>query len=147
MLQKLKYLFIAVVFMVSVNYSWGQCLTFAKNSCKATMGSFVHDGNYNSTILSEGETAELFKTFFEGQTYRIAISKVDDLPPIHFKVVDKTGRILFDNKDFNFQMVWDFSIESTQMLVVQMQVLERPGSKDKISGCVSVLFGLERKAK
>nr|WP_321410061.1 hypothetical protein [uncultured Carboxylicivirga sp.] len=119
-----------------------QCFSFAKNVGKAKLGEFVHDGNYNATILSEGEKAELFKTFFEGQKYRISISKIEQLPPIHFKLINSDGSVLFDNKDHDYSLSWDFEVKSTQMLIVEMQVLERE-AEDIVSGCVAVLFGVE----
>lgn len=119
-----------------------QCFSFAKNIGKSKLGDFVHDGNYNATILSEGEKAELFKTFFEGQKYRISISKIEQLPPIHFKLVNNDGVVLFDNKDHDYSLSWDFEVKSTQMLIVEMEVLERQ-TEDIISGCVAVLFGVE----
>ena len=115
---------------------------------KKQLGEFIHDGNYNATTLEEGEKAELYKTFFSGQNYRIAISKVDQLPNIHFRMLDKNGNVLFDNRDHNYQLVWDFNVESTQMLVVELNVLERePKQKELINGCVAVLFGLEPSKK
>nr|WP_319398470.1 hypothetical protein [uncultured Carboxylicivirga sp.] len=119
-----------------------QCFSFAKNIGKSQLGDYVHDGNYNATILSEGEKAEMFKTFFEGEKYRISISKIDQLPPIHFKLLNNDGVVLFDNKDHDYTLIWDFEVETTQMLIIDMEVLERE-EEDLVSGCVAVLFGVE----
>lgn len=124
-----------------------QCDTFLPGSCKSALGDYVHDGNKNSALLSEGETAELFKTFHAGETYRLVICKADNLPPVHVRVVDNAGRVLFDNKNFNYEQVWDFSVRSTQVLVVQMKVLSTGKvSGVKKNGCVSVIFGMEHKS-
>jgi len=133
-------LLLSIVFFASAANA--QCFSFAKNIGKSKLGDFVHDGNYNATILSEGEKAELFKTFFEGQKYRISISKIEQLPPIHFKLVNNDGVVLFDNKDHDYILSWDFELKSTQMLIVEMEVLERQ-TEDIVSGCVAVLFGVE----
>ena len=133
-------LLLSIVFFASTVSA--QCFSFAKNIGKSKLGDFVHDGNYNATILSEGEKAELFKTFFEGQKYRISISKIEQLPPIHFKLVNNDGVVLFDNKDHDYSLTWDFEVKSTQMLIVEMEVLERQ-TEDMVSGCVAVLFGVE----
>jgi hypothetical protein len=138
-------LFMGFLLTGSVQVS-AQCLSFAKSVCKSALGTYVHDGNYNATVLSEGETAELFKTFFEGQTYRLAVCKASNMPPIRIRVTDNQKRVLFDNKDFNYEMVWDFAVTSTQQLTVELQVLESSSdSNDLISGCVAVMFGLARK--
>ncbi len=128
--------------------SSAQCASFAKNVAKVKLGEFVHDGNYNATVLGAGETAELYKTFFEGQTYRIAISKIINLPAIHFRLVDKEGTVLFDNKDHDLTDVWDFTVESTQMLIIKLKVLDDYNKSEKITkGCVAVLFGIEKEKK
>ncbi len=41
----------------------GQCKAFAKRTCLPELGFYTHDGNYHATVLSEGEEAELYKTF------------------------------------------------------------------------------------
>ena len=122
-----------------------QCLTFAKKVGKPKLENFIHDGNYNATILGIGETAELYKTFFKGQKYRIAISKIETLPSIHFRLVDQENNILFDNKDYNYTDIWDFSVETTQMLIIKLKVIEDYSNTESndIKGCVSVLFGIE----
>ncbi|MBS2211016.1 hypothetical protein KEM09_06370 [Carboxylicivirga mesophila] len=121
-----------------------QCINFAKSVGKDYLGEYIHDGNYNATILEEGEKAELYKTFFSGQKYRVAIAKVEQLPDIHFRILDKEGNVLFDNIKYDYRLVWDFKVESTQMLIVELNVLEKStGADDLINGCVSVLFGLE----
>ncbi len=138
------------IFFISVgNNLNAQCLTFAKKVGKPKLGNFVHDGNYNATILGAGETAELYKTFFKGQKYRIAVSKIDNLPNIHFRLVDENNNILFDNKDHDFIDVWDFSVETTQTLVIKLKVLDDYASDETntIKGCVSVLFGIEKDKK
>ena len=129
-------------------FGFSQCSGFAKNVAKVKLGDFVHDGNYNATILGSGETAELYKTFFANQRYRIAVSKIENLPTIHFRLVDKENNILFDNQDHGFIDVWDFSIETTQMLILKLKVLsEYDIDAESTKGCVAVLFGIEKEKK
>ncbi len=138
-----------VLFFVFGNITNAQCLSFAKKVGKPKLGNFIHDGNYNATTLSAGETAELYKTFFKDQKYRIVVSKVDNLPNIHFRLVNEDNNILFDNKDHDYTDVWDFSVETTQTLVIKLKVLDDYNS-DKMNiskGCVSVLFGIEKSKK
>ena len=54
-------------------YSNAQCKSFAKKVCKLELAPYIHDGNFNAAILTEGEDAELYKTFYAGQNYRIYI--------------------------------------------------------------------------
>lgn len=119
-----------------------QCKTFAKKICKLELLPYVHDGIYNATVLSEGETAELFKTFYSGQDYRLAICGDDKLPPIEFQVLDADRNVLFDNKKAKYTNVWDFKLESSQMLIIAIQVQTTDELNDEIlSGCVALLIG------
>ncbi len=139
------FFFLALLITVG-NKINGQCLGFAKKVGKAKLGNFIHDGNYNATVLGAGETAELYKTFFKDQKYRIAVSKIDNLPVVNFKLVDENNNTLFDNKNHNFIDVWDFSVETTQTLVIKLKVLDDYDSKktNTEKGCVAVLFGIEK---
>ncbi|GAF02331.1 hypothetical protein JCM21142_3965 [Saccharicrinis fermentans DSM 9555 = JCM 21142] len=130
------------------NLCMAQCASFAKNVGKVKLGEFIHDGNYNATVLGTGETAELYKTFFAGQKYRVAISKIESLPNIHFRLVDKDNHILFDNKEHDFTDVWDFTVETTQMLILKLKVLDDfSNNENTTKGCVAVLFGIEKDKK
>lgn len=131
------------VFAVASSVSYGQCKTFAKGTCKPQLDPYIHDGIYNATELSEGESAELFKTFYSGQEYRVAICGDNSLPPIQFEILDSDRNVLFSNKDANYARVWDFKLEASQQLIVSIQVTT---TDDKVSdqvakGCVAVLIG------
>jgi len=78
-----------------------QCKSFAKKVCKAELTPYIHDGNFNAAILTEGEDAELYKTFYAGQNYRIYICGSDALPEIEFQVLDVNRNVLYDNRKFN----------------------------------------------
>ncbi len=145
MLQRLRFLALFVILISVSEYAGAQCFSYAKHVCKGTLEGYLHDGNYNATVLSEGETAEIYKTFFSGQGYRVAVCKVDSLPEVSFKIIDEEANVLFDSKQNGNPSFWDFEIESTQQLIVHLEVAEKdPNSEAKISGCVSILFGIKR---
>ncbi|MBN2668656.1 MAG: hypothetical protein JXR60_05435 [Bacteroidales bacterium] len=130
------------LFMLSSQTAKAQCKTFAKGTCKTELLPFVHDGIYNATVLSEGETVELYKTFYSGQDYRIVVCGDENLPPIEFQILDGDRNVLFDNREANLAKVWDFKLSSSQMLVVSIQVQTSEEMSDEIkSGCVAVLVG------
>ncbi len=134
--------FILGLFAVIPFTSNAQCKTFAKKICKLELLPYVHDGIYNATVLSEGETAELFKTFYSGQEYRIAVCGDEKLPPVEFQVLDADRNLLFDNSKADYTSVWDFKLESSQMLIISIQVQTTDELNDEIlSGCVSLLIG------
>lgn len=144
-----KFLYVISVISILFALSQGvnaQCKGFAKKLCKLELQGYIHDGNYHAAILTEGEEAELYKTFYSGQNYRLAICGSETLPPIEFQVVDAYKNVLFDNKDQNMTSKWDFTLESSQQLKVVVKV---PVSTQKTefpnSGCVAIMFGFQEK--
>jgi hypothetical protein len=123
-----------------------QCKGFAKKLCKLELTGYIHDGNYHAAILTEGEEAELYKTFFAGQKYRLAICGSETLPAIEYQVVDAYKNVLYDNSQHNMAGTWDFTLESSQQLKILIRV-PVPETKSEFpnSGCVSIMFGFQDK--
>ena len=120
-----------------------QCKQFAKNTCKAGLAPFQHDGNYHAALLLEGEEAELYKTFYSGRTYRIGVCGAPNLGDIEFRIIDsRTGKELFNNEDANFDWKWDFTLESSQQLKIKVKVRFPEGNVEAPEeGCVAIMFG------
>ena len=117
---------------------------FAKKICKLELIPYIHDGNYHAAILTEGEEAELYKTFYSGQDYRIAICGSDALGIIEFQVIDAYKNVLFDNTKENHSRVWDFNLESSQQLKIAVKVpVGKEDSEYPESGCVAIMFGFK----
>ena len=143
---KLAFFATAILFAFTSIQTNAQCKSFAKNICKEELGPFTHDGNYHAAILTEGEEAELYKTFYSDQEYRVAICGSDNLPPVEFKVLDVNKNILFTNKDLEYGKTWDFKLESSQQLklVIEVTTFEQAGD-EPASGCVAIMFGFKLK--
>lgn len=142
----MKKIFVSVIIVIMAmavsNEASAQCKNFAKKICKLELLPYVHDGIYNATVLSEGETAELYKTFYAGQEYRVTVCGDENLPPIQFQVLDAERNVLYDNKKFNYAKSWDFKLQSSKQLIISIQVQTSDELHDQIlSGCVSVLVG------
>lgn len=120
-----------------------QCKQFAKNTCKAGLDPYQHDGNYHAALLVEGEEAELYKTFYSDRNYRIGVCGASNLSPIEFKVMDtRNGKVLYDNSLKNFEWKWDFRLESSQQLKIMVKVPVPDGNVDEPQeGCVAIMFG------
>ena len=143
-MKKYTIILVAVLglFFLTPQSAQAQCKVFAKTTCKAELLPYVHDGIYNATVLSEGETVELYKTFYSGQEYRIVVCGGEELPPIEFQILDGDRNVLFDNKNAGLTQIWDFKLSASQMLVVSIQVQTSDGMSDEIkSGCVAALVG------
>ena len=120
-----------------------QCKSFAKKVCKSELTPYIHDGNFNAAILTEGEDAELYKTFYAGQNYRIYICGSDALPQIEFQVLDINRNVLYDNRKSNYAKLWDFNLEASQQLIISIRVRGTDGEEELLSGCVAILFGIK----
>lgn len=128
-------------------YGKTQCKSFAKKVCKLELTPYIHDGNFNAAILTEGEDAELYKTFYSGQNYRIYICGSESLPDIEFQVLDVNRNVLYDNRKNNHSRIWDFKLESSQQLIISLRVRNNEEEADElISGCVAIMFGIKEKA-
>lgn len=126
--------------------AFSQCKGFAKNICKDELGSYTHDGNYHAAILTEGEEAELYKTFYSGQEYRVAICGSDNLPPVEFMIMDASKNILYSNVESGYSHTWDFKLESSQQLklVLKVKTFEKVADTPS-TGCVAIMFGFKIK--
>ena len=123
-----------------------QCKGFAKKICKTELNPFTHDGNYHAAILTEGEEAELYKTFYSDQEYRIAICGSVGLPNIEFKIVDAHRNELYNNRNDDYTSVWDFKLDSSQQLKLVVKVLNAGDeTEEPESGCVAIMFGFKVK--
>ncbi len=137
-------LFWVLLTLIPANIN-GQCKIFAKRVCKVELGSFMHDGNYHAAILEEGEEAELYKTFYAGQDYRLAICGDDNLYKIEFTVMDTERNELYNNSDNDFNATWDFSPVNSEQLLISVKVLPSENNGADNSGCVAIMFGFTEK--
>ena len=138
----------ALLFMMafSSQHARAQCKSFVKNGCLPQLAPFIHDGNYQAVMMSEGEEAEVYKTVFAGQKYRLFVCTDDVLPAVEFVVSDIRRTILFDNRKNENIKMWDFKSETSQQIKITIRIpksqKQGTGGKEVIFGCVGVLFGL-----
>jgi hypothetical protein len=136
---------ILIALLFSFYQSNSQCKSFAKEKSRTHLPPYIHDGNFNSMYFNEGEVAEMFKSFYSGQSYRMVVASDDKLPPVEFKILDSERKVLFDNTEHKMVQKWDFRLEASQQLIISIKV---PVSKEHVDnpdnidfGCVAVLFG------
>jgi len=144
-MRKIYLLFLIVLIAtITATNSSAQCKGFAKKICKLELIPYIHDGNHHAAILTEGEEAELYKTFYSGQDYRIAICGTDALPDIEFQVIDAYKNVLYDNREDNKSRIWDFKLESSQQLKIAIKVpVSGDNNEYPASGCVAIMFGFK----
>jgi hypothetical protein len=148
-MKKLVPYLILVLFCTSISYNVSaQCKSFAKKVCKSELIPYIHDGNFNAAMLTEGEEADFYKTFYADQQYRLVICGTEALPPIEFKVIDANRNVLYNNKDHNLSKTWDFKLESSQQLRIVIKVSTNGQKKSEAeiqNGCVAIMIGFKDK--
>ncbi len=133
-------IFISIIISIT---SFGQCYDFAKDVVKNQIPPYIHDGNYNATMLTEGQEAEFFKTFYAGQKYRIIISGDENIPTPEYKILNKLREVVFDNVKDGNGASWDFVLEDSQQLIISITIPRSEQSTIKSNkGCVAIMLGL-----
>lgn len=133
-----------ITFLISPLNGKSQCKPFAKQVCEKELTSYIHNGNYHASILTEGETAKMYKTFDAHKNYRIYICGSENIPKIHFQVLDRNQNVIYDNKNEGYKNKWDFVPDSNQELLISLKIDHSPKeSETPLSGCVSVMIGVK----
>jgi len=139
----------AVTLILAMTFSsqdaLAQCKNFVKSSCIPQLAPFIHDGNYQAVTMSEGEEAEVYKTVFAGQQYRLIICNETALPDVEFVVSDNRRTVLFDSRKNNNVKMWDFKFDASQQIKVTIRIPKPQKEGKSGSGCVGVLFGMKEK--
>lgn len=143
-------IFLLAIFLVPLasNTSFAQCNAFTKNECKPKLGDYTHNGQYNSVQMSAGESVPLDLLMYSSMDYRIVVCSQEILGNLEWVVRDKKNNtILFNSKDHNNPGNWDFSVEATSKLEVEVMVTptKKPANGIVPSGCVSVLVGFKER--
>jgi hypothetical protein len=136
-----------LVLMLSPLFVHAQCSkTWVRKKCIPKIAPFIHNGQMNSTMLREGETADLALTVYSGQDYRILICHDEVLENVNFRLIDNNKKVIFDSRDHNNTDVWDFKVRTTMQLKVEVVVDKNEDTTTGIvsSGCVSILVGFKQ---
>lgn len=148
----IKYTFVtASLFLFSLSGQAQQTCDSLAGVCKKMLKSpgksddkkalFVSDGQTYRAFLNEDQAAEFQTTFFGGNTYRIAASAGTRENYVIFEVRDNQGNLIFTNADHKNEPYWDFKVESSLDVVINMRL----DSNKKSSGCAVMLIGFKQK--
>jgi hypothetical protein len=110
-------------------------------SNNSKLAPFTYNGQMNTAYLAPGESIEFQSAYNRGVNYRIMIAG-DNLPGIYFKVYDADHRELYSSKDSKNPTVWEFNIEETQDLVIEVFAPKTDGTVKK-NTCVALLIGFK----
>jgi hypothetical protein len=143
-MKKIFSIALLLIFSFTTFQANAQCKGFAKKICKSELDPYIHDGNFHAAVLTEGEEAELYKTFYSDTEYRLAVCGSEQLPKIEFKVVDANNNVLYSNKEHNYASTWDFKLSSSQQLKIVVKVQTTSTNVENVqSGCVAIMFGFK----
>jgi len=121
-----------------------QCRSVAKKQCFPQLSPYTQNGEFNSTRLAPGETAEIQMTFYAGQNYRLMVCAEGVLGDVNFKVLDSDKKELYNSKKADSK-TWDFNVTSTQQLIVAVDVPASDAPTKIIpEGCVSIIVGFKK---
>ena len=134
---------LSIIFLMSftANELRGQCKAFVR-TCVPQLHPYIHDGSYQAVIMGEGEEAEVYKTIFAGQQYRLFICVDKALPDVEFIVSDIRRNVLFDSRRNENVQMWNFKPTASQQIKITIRVPKSSSGTEQVFGCVSVLFGL-----
>lgn len=143
-LNPAKTILIGVLALLASFNSFGQCKGFVKKQIPK-LSPFIHNGQINSSVLLAGDHAELTLTFYSGQNYRILVTNQETLGNVYFVMKDAGNKQLFSSKDQGKSDFWDFTVESTQQLTIEVMVPDVDAPSGLVpSGCVSILVGFKQ---
>ncbi len=110
-------------------------------SNNAKLTPFTYNGQINTAYLAPGESIEFQSAYNRGVNYRIIIAG-DNLPGIYFKVYDSDHKELYNSKESKNPTVWEFNIEETQDLVIEV-FAPKSDVPAKKNTCVALLIGFK----
>lgn len=139
---------LAIFFIFAfVIYGYSQCDEFVKQECLPQLGPFTDIGKRNLAVLLPGDTAQIGVTFYKAHQYRIVVCAQPVLGRVRFRLMNRSGSVLFDSKSHNSPQYWDFNNEVTQNVVIQLIVPAVAANQVAQTGCVSVLVGFKGESK
>jgi len=143
-LTPVKFIVVGAIAFLSFIDASAQCKGFVKKQIPK-LSPFIHNGQINSSVLLSGDHAELTLTFYSGQTYRIMVTAQETLGDVSFTMKDGSKNQLFSSKDQGKTDYWDFTVESTQQLTIEVMVPDVDVPSGLVpSGCVSILVGFKQ---
>jgi|SRR6056297_523604 len=134
----------ALLSFTLIGEAQGQCRKYTKKSCVPKLDPYIFNGQVNSALLNEGDIAELMLTFYADQEYRVLVCAEDQLGDVNFKLKDINDKVLFDNSKHEMASLWDFTSNTTQQIIVELEIPESDEAGEKLkNGCVAILVGFK----
>ncbi len=121
---------------------FAQCASFTRGKCMSKLKPYISTEQVHSSTLLTNDKTKTSMTFYFGDEYRILICAHKDLGKVEVNLKDKLNNVVFTTKGYE-SVVWDFNVENTQDLT--LEVITPPGKTgaEEKSGCVSIIVGFK----
>lgn len=121
---------------------YASCKIMAKRSIKK-LAPFRFNGQLNSVILAEGESAELNMVFRGGKKYRVLAKGGRGIGKLEIRIYDRTKKLVFDNQDHAMAQLWDFENSATQNFTIEVKFPTGDEGYNDVTGrgCVALVVG------
>lgn len=130
----------AFFFLLFSSGGYAQCDQVATACEQQIKDRFISDGQSYRALLSGTDIAEFETTLLGGNTYRIGACSGTSEGNLIFKIFDEDKNLLFSNSDYNNASYWDFAIENTMVLTIEV-TLDNTRAE---SGCAVLVIGFAR---
>lgn len=160
-------LFSLVIWLAWLGGAKAQCREYIEAIAESELEPYVLDGNFESPIMSEGESVEFYRTFMSGLNYKIDVCGMEMFfKEITISEVEKKDNgkrivknVLFKNfgKDTEEQIVttstgeslplnglnfYEFTPDHTMELLIKVKIVPFEGGGGlKLEGCLGILVG------
>ena len=121
-----------------------------KKMCPPSTDNFKLNGQSRSALMHKGQKSKVNIIFHDRQDYRISLCPQEILgQEVEFKIKDgKTEEVLYDNADEDGTLIFEFSCEQTQRMIIEIKIPDEGESggsklsklKSSTSGCLGVLI-------
>ncbi|MBR2105351.1 MAG: hypothetical protein IJ894_00230 [Bacteroidales bacterium] len=160
-------LFSLVIWLAGLGGAKAQCREYIEAIAESELEPYVLDGNFESPILSEGESVEFYRTFMSGLNYKIDVCGMEMFfKEITISEVEKKDNgkrtvknVLFKNfgKNTEDQIIttstgeslplngltfYEFTPDHTMELLIKVKIVPFEGGGGlKLEGCLGILVG------
>jgi len=125
------------------------CKSFGRSACKhIDLEDYTSNGQLTVAPLVPGEEAELSMIFYRGNDYRIVLCGDEELGQLKFWIKNSKGDELFNNKNYENTQQWDFSMSTTQRLLIIVGAEGKTQMGEAVEeGCVKLIIGHRKTPK
>lgn len=124
-----------------------KCKSFATTYALGLLDTlqYTPNGRYTALKLYDGDEVRMFKTISRDLDYRAVVALSNDLPEkSKIQILDFNHKVLKTNEKGKRSLVWDFTSETTQRLIIAIKIPAHKDENIEQTGCVAIMFGVKK---